>query len=124
MIEIRLVSLFSDEKGVSKALEYESDYTLEGDKINILYPQGLNQKYLLDITKIYAIRFSGICETPEFQYGVYLDVKKVQKTLENMALQIAEVQMTSENSVKLAYEEWDNANEEPLVQIPTVKESK
>ena len=112
----------SDEKGVSKALEYGSDYTLEGDKINILYPQGLNQKYLLDITKIYAIRFSGICETPEFQYGVYLDVKKVQKTLENMALQIAEVQMTSENSVKLAYEEWDNANEEPLVQIPTVKE--
>lgn len=114
--------IVSDEKGVSKALEYGSDYTLEGDKINILYPSKLNQKYLLDITKIYAIRFSGICETPEFQYGVYLDVKKVQKTLENMALQIAEVQMTSENSVKLAYEEWDNANEEPLVQIPTKKE--
>lgn len=59
----------SDEQGISKALEYGSDYTLECDKINILYPSKLNQKYLLDITKIYDrnnsfIDFFGVLTLP------------------------------------------------------------
>lgn len=114
--------IVSDEKGKSVSLTEGADYTLEGDRINLLSPKTLSTKHSLTITKIFAIRFSGICVTPEFQYGIYLDVKKIQNTLEAMALQLAEVQMTSENSVKLAYEEWKDNTPDPIVQIPTVRE--
>ncbi len=113
----------ADETGRSSSLTEGDDYTLEGDRINLLVtPRQLCRKYNLTITKVFAIRFSGICVTPEFTYGIYLDVKKIQNTLEAMALQLAEVQMTSENSVKLAYEEWENSNVDPTVQIPTIRE--
>ncbi len=112
----------SNVKGQAISLTYGVDYTLESDKVHILNPSFLKTKYSLEITKIFAIRFSGICVTPEFNYGVYVDVRKIQKTLEAMSLQLAEVQMTSENSVKLAYEEWENSNEDPVVQIPTISE--
>lgn len=114
--------IVSNVKGQSISLAYGVDYTLENDRVHILNPSFLKTKYSLDITKIFAIRFSGICVTPEFNYGIYIDVKKIQRTLEAMSLQLAEVQMTSENSVKLAYEEWDNSNEDPVVQIPTISE--
>lgn len=119
----KVIVIVSDTTGRSSSLTRGDDYTLDGDRINILLtPTQLCRKYSLEITKIFAIRFSGICVTPEFNYGVYLDVKKIQNTLEAMARQLAEVQMTSENSVKLAYEEWENSNVDPVVQIPTVRE--
>lgn len=114
--------IISNVEGVAYSLEYGSDYTLEGDKIKMLKPSTLEKKYKITPTKIFAVRFSGICDTPEFQYGVYLDVKKVQRTLESMALQLAEVQMNSVNSIKIAYEEWHGDGVDPTVQIPTKTE--
>lgn len=114
--------IVADAKGVSYVLSYGTDYTLEGDRINILTPGNLALKYSIDITKIFAIRVSGTCETPEFNYGIYLDVKKVQYTLEAMALQLAEVQMEAGNSVKLPYEEWKEDNTNPDLIMPTSSE--
>lgn len=114
--------IVADAKGVSYTLDYGLDYTLESDVINVIAPSSLPRKYQIDITKIFAIRISGICVTPEFNYGVYLDVKKVQHTLEAMALQLAEVQMEAGNSVKLPFEEWKEDNTNPYLIMPTVSE--
>lgn len=114
--------IIADAKGVSYVLSYGTDYTLEGDRINILAPIKLPMKYGIDITKVFAIRVSGICETPQFNYGIYLDVKKVQHTLEAMALQLAEVQMEAGNSVKLPFEEWKEDNTNPDLIMPTSSE--
>lgn len=114
--------IVADEKGTSYPLTYGADYTIEGDRIYIIAPLKLPMKYNLDITKIFAIRISGICVTPEFDYGIYLDVKKVQHTLEAMALQLAEVQMAAGNSVKLPYEEWKEDNTGTELIMPTSSE--
>lgn len=111
--------IISDADGKSEKLTYGTDYTLESSRIKINSPSTLGSKYSMTITKLFAIRMNGATATPEFDYGIYLDVKKVQSALESMALQVAELQMISENTVKLSYEEWQDTYDNPLILIPT-----
>ena len=111
--------IISDVNGNSEKLTYGIDYTLESSRIKINSPDTLGTKYSMTATKLFAIRMLGETTTPEFNYGVYLDVKKVQSALKSMALQIAELQMISENTVKLSYEEWKSTYDNPLIVIPT-----
>ncbi len=111
--------IISDVDGNSEKLTYGIDYTLESSRIKINSPDTLGTKYSMTVTKLFAIRMLGETATPEFNYGVYLDVKKVQSALESMALQIAELQMISGNTVRLSYEEWNNNYDNPIIIIPT-----
>ncbi len=113
-----VIVIISDASGQSKTLEYGTDYTLEGAQINILNPGTLETKYSLTITKIFAIRYLGEFEAPEFNYGTYLDVKKVQRALKTISLHLSELRMIYGNTFVLPYEEWKEGESSDLT-VPT-----
>ena len=111
--------IISDASGQSTVLTYGTDYTLENSRINLLDPSNLSTKYSLTITKLFAIRILGKFEAPEFNYGVYLDVKKVQKALETISLHLQELKMLNRNSFKIPYEEWTEDEDIYDLIVPT-----
>ena len=111
--------IISDASGQSMVLTYGTDYTLEDSQIHLLDASSLNDKYSLTISKLFAIRILGKFEAPEFSYGVYLDVKKVQNAFETISLHLQELKMLSRNTFKIPYEEWTEDEDVYDLIVPT-----
>ena len=112
--------VLADDMGRTQTLRYNVDYTVASGKVTI----SSGAPIAIEPVKILAMRDTLVSDSPEFQHGIYLDVKKVQTSLATMKGQIEELRLNSDNSVKVAVQEWHEEGKDNPLAIPPLEQRK
>ena len=108
--------IIADQMGRPQTLTYNLDYTVDRSDDSITLSP--DRHWDVEPEKVFVMRNTATSDSPVFPQGVYLDVRKVQQALETMRLQISEVKMSADNSIKLSAQDWHREGADNPVTIP------